>query len=134
MRIRKPTERWFKVPNDEDKAELLIKALTPGERFAIFDAAFKQEVTYESATDDKPTVRQTTDKKADRIETAKAVIKDWKNIFDRDGTPLDCTPENIEKAVNGIEGFMVLVRECMDKLDADLEKEKKGQEKNLPTT
>jgi hypothetical protein len=134
MRIRKPTTRWFKVPGDPDAAEIKIKALAPGDRFKIYDAAFKQEIVYNGPGDGQPSFKQITDKETDRIETAKAVVVDWKNVFDLDDQPLDCTPENIVKAVNGIDGFMAFIRECMTRLDEDLADEKKDQEKNLPTT
>jgi hypothetical protein len=132
MRIRKPTERWFKVPGDPDKAEIKIKALSPKERFRIYDAAFRQELYYEPG-EDKPRIRQTTDKDEDRMLTAKTAIVDWKAVYDIDGKLMDCTPENIASAVNEIDGFMSFVRECMNKLDEDLAAEKVGQEKNLPT-
>ena len=131
MRIRKPTERWFEVPGDPDGASIKIKALSPGERFAIYDKAFKQTITY---TDSGPKVRQDTDTGLDRIETAKAVIVDWKQMYDEKGKLLSCTPGNIVRVVNGIDGFMVFIRDCMKRLDYDLEAEKKDQEKNLPTT
>jgi len=133
MRIRKTTERWFKVPDDPDNAEIKIKALSPGEGFRIYDAAFKQEIVY-GTDNEQPTIRQEIDKEADRMETAKAAVVDWKKVYDRDGKPLDCTPENIEKAVNGIDGFVAFVRECMQRLNDDLAAEKRGQEKNLPPT
>ena len=129
MRIRKPTERWFVVPGDEDKAEIKIKALTPKEKFDIYDAAFNQELYYQPG-DDKPKIKQVTDKKADRLLTAKAAVVDWKHVFDRSGKPMECNAENIVAAVEGIDGFMSFIRECMQKLDADLAAEKGEQEKN----
>ena len=134
MRIRKPTSRWFKVPGDPDNAEIKIKALAPGDRFKIYDAAFNQELVYNGPGDGHPSFKQTTDKEKDRLETAKAAVVDWKNVFDLDDQPLECTPENIVKAVNGIDGFMAFIRECMTRLDEDLADEKKDQEKNLPLT
>jgi hypothetical protein len=81
MRIRKPTARWFKVPGDPDAAEIKIKALTPGERFRIYDAAFRQDVTYNE--DGEPVFTQVTEKDIDREMTAKAAVVDWKNVFRR---------------------------------------------------
>jgi hypothetical protein len=132
MRIRQPTERWFKVPGDPDKAEIKIKTLTPKERFDIYDAAFKQELIYEPG-DERPQIKQITDKSEDRLRTAVAVVADWKNVFDRDDKPMKCTPKNVVAAVEGIEGFMSFIRECMQKLENDLAAEKRGQEKNLPS-
>jgi hypothetical protein len=132
MRIRKPTARWFKVPGDPDAAEIKIKALTPGERFRIYDAAFRQDVTYNE--DGEPVFTQVTEKDIDREMTAKAAVVDWKHVFDKDGTPMKCNPGTVMKAVNGIEGFFTFVRDCMQRLDDDLAKEKKDQEKNLLPT
>jgi hypothetical protein len=103
MRIRKPTARWFKVPGDPDAAEIKIKALTPGERFKIYDAAFRQDVTYNE--DGEPVFTQVTEKDIDREMTAKAAVVDWKNVFDETGAPMKCNPGTVIKAVNGIEGF-----------------------------
>lgn len=131
MRIRKATQRWFKVPGDPDGAEILIKSLTPGERYEIFDKAFTQEIIYVGPDDKNPQFKQINDKSADRMATAQAAVADWRNVFAEDGTtPLECTPENIELAVNGIDGFLSFVRECMRRLDDDIEAEREGQEKN----
>ena len=132
MKIRKPDERWFEV--DGDDAKIKIRALSPGERFKIYDAAYTQEVVYNGATDGSPKLKQVTDKELDRLETAKAVIVDWEHIHDEDDNPMECSPENIVRAVNGIDGFMAFVRECMHTLDDDIANEKRGQEKNLPAT
>ena len=110
MRIQKPTERWFAVPGDPDGAEIKIKTLTPKERFDIYDAAFKQELSY-GPGEERPRIHQITDKAADRLQTAQAAVVDWKNVFDRDDQPLECTPENVVVAVEGIEGFMAFISE-----------------------
>ena len=128
MRIRKPIERWFKVPGDDDNAEIKIRKLTPGELFAIYDATFEQVITYD--TDGMPEMKQVSNKDADRKLTATKAVVDWKNMFDEDGSLMVCNPANIEKAVDGIQGFFAFVRKCMTTLDNDLEKEKKAQEKN----
>jgi len=133
MRITKPTERWFDVPNDPDKARIKIKNLLPGEVSDIFDEVFVQEVEYKK--NDKgefePVFSQVTDKAKDRELTLQKAIVDWENMFDQNDKPLECNPENIIRASREIEGFSILITELREKLAEDIKNELKGQAKNL---
>lgn len=60
---------------------------------------------------------------------AQCVVKSWENVDDRDGTPLECTPENVERvlldlpvlrdaitlATQNFENYLVVEREEMGK-------------------
>ena len=132
MKISKPVERWFDVPDDPDKARLKIKHLSPGERSEIFDQAFKQSVSYTKTDDGKyePLFSQDTDKKADRELTIVKSVVDWENFFDHDDKSLACTPENVLRASKEIEGFNVLINELRAVLEADIKEEQEQQRKN----
>lgn len=131
MKIRRPMERWFEVPNDPDKARIKIKHIIPGDLRKIRDETQTFDVTYEN---DKPIIKQTSDNRADREKLLQMRVVDWENIFDENDAPMKCTPENIIRASNEIEGFDELVIELSNKLSNDIVSEAKAQEKNLLTT
>ena len=135
MRIIKPTERWFDVPNDTDNARLKIKHLTPGETQDIFDKVFVQNVNYKKVKKGKkesfePEFSQQTDKKLDREMTLKMVVVDWQNFFDQDGNDLPFSPDNVVRASREIEGFNILVTELREQLAKDITEERELQIKN----
>ncbi len=136
MRITKPIERWFPIPNDPDKGELCIKQLLPGERAEIFDVAIKQTARYEKKDSGsyEPFFIQETDKKKDRELTLIKTVVGWKNMFDAEGKPLEFNRDNLLRASNEIVGFNECVTEFRNQLNEDIEKEKKEQEKNLSSS
>jgi hypothetical protein len=133
MRISKPKERWFEVPEDPDEARIKIKHLSPGERQDIFDKVFLQEIEYETGEQGKmiPKMKQVTDRKTDREETLVKAVVDWEYFYDENGKPLECNVENIIRASREIEGFAEHVSECRQVLDSDIAEEEKELEKNL---
>lgn len=134
MRIRRPLERWFTIPDeDPEKTEIKIKHLSPGELQDIMDSVIEQEIRYEPADESgkiKPIVLQKNDTKRDRELTLLKRVVDWKNIYDEDGNPLECTPENIIRASREIEGFASFVNKKAEILAKDIKKEAEEQEKN----
>lgn len=133
MRITKPIERWFDVPNDSDKARIKVRQLLPGELTDIFDEVFVQNVNYKKNEKGElePVFSQATDKKKDRELTLTKAVIDWENFFDKEDQPLECNEENILRASREIEGFNILVTELREKLAEDITQERKGQAKNL---
>ena len=133
MRITKPIERWFDVPNDSDKARIKVKRLLPGELTDIFDEVFDQNVSYKKNEKGElePVFSQSTDKKKDRELTLTKAVVGWENFFDKEDQPLRCNEENILRASREIEGFNTLVTELREKLAEDITQERKDQAKNL---
>jgi len=133
MRITKPTERWFDVPDDEDNGKVLVREIPPGDRHDIMDKAFKQSIEYHTGEDGKmtPVMNQTTDRKLDREQTVLKSVLDWKNFYDIDDTTLPFNPENVLKAMREIDGFVEFVNECRMKLEKDISDEETVLEKNL---
>jgi len=137
MRISKVIERWFDVEGDPDKARLKIKHMLPGETQDIFDQVFEQKVDYKKTGKKgklEPTFSQNTNKKLDRELTLSTVVVGWENIFDRDGKPLECTPENVIRASRDIDGFTELVNEFREILAADIKGERENQKKNYQSS
>ena len=134
MRIAKQVERWFTVPNDPDGAKIKMKQLTPGDKADIYDRVFVQRIDYEKDAngDLQPKMSQETNKQLDRELTVQKSIVDWENFFDEDDKELECTPENIIRALEEIEGFNVLISDFRKKLATEIEGEKEKQRKNLP--
>lgn len=132
MHIKKTIERWFDVPNDPDKGELCIRHLQPGEAADIFDKVFTQEIKYKKIKGKfEPDFLQVTNKKLDRELTLTKTVVNWKNFFDKEEKPLDCTPDNIIRASREIEGFNELVTELRERLAEDIKQEEEDQRKNL---
>ena len=136
MRITKPIERWFDVPDDPDKGRLLIKYLSPGEVSDIFDEVIKQVVNYTKGESGnlEPVFSQVTDKKKDRELTLIKSVVGWENVFDQDGKALEFNADNLVRASREIQGFNELVAKFRAKLAKDIDQEKKDQEKNLPSS
>jgi len=133
MRISKVQERWFDVEGDPDKSRLKIKHMLPGETADIFDKVFEQKIDYKKGKKGKlePNFSQNTNKKLDRELTLSTVVVDWENIFDRDGKPMECNPDNVIRASREIDGFSELVNEFREILAADIKEEREEQKKNL---
>ncbi len=127
MRIRRPMERWFPVEGDPDNARIKIRHLLPGDIREIKNEVLTHEIEY---IDKRAVIRQTSDMRADRERLLQKRVVSWENFFDADGSPVDCTPENIIRASNEIDGFDELVDECAKKLAEDIASESKDQEKN----
>jgi hypothetical protein len=136
MRIRRPTERWFPCDNDPDEGSVLIKHLTPGELQDISNEAMPQEYEYDQDEDGKmiPKLKVGFKSGISRELTMIACIKDWKNFFDEEGNPLECTPENITRASREIEGLNDFIVECQNALAESIKEEGTVQEKNLSSS
>jgi len=133
MKITKPTERKFFFENDPDEAWIILRYLNPGERADIFDAVFDQQVEYKKNKESgelEPVFRQSTNKKKDRETTFIKSIVEWGNFFDEDGSVLECTKDNIIRAMREIEGFIQAVQEFRATMESDIAQEREDQEKN----
>lgn len=133
MRISKPIERWFDVPDDPDGARLKIRHLSPGEVADIVDQAVEQKIIYAQTEDGKmvPTYSSTTNRGLDRTMTMQKAVVDWENMFEADGkTKMECTPENVLRASREIGGFVAYVGQFRAKLAEDIDNEKETQRKN----
>lgn len=133
-RITKTEQRWFDFPNDPDKGRVKFKPLTPGELDQITDESFRQDVNYKKGKGGKlePVLKQESDKQAFRELPIIKSIVEWENFFEDCGViPLECTPENIKRAIREIDGFKDWAIECRETLKKDLAKEKEVQAKNL---
>jgi hypothetical protein len=132
MRIKRPEERWFQCVDDPDEGSVLIKHLSPGEIQDITDATMPQKIEY--SPDEKgnmvPEFSITPDRKIERESIMTSAIKDWKNFFDENGNPIECTKENIIRASREIYGFNEFIAECRKILADDVANEMAGQEKN----
>ena len=123
MRIRKPVEQWFEIPDDPDNGKILLKILSPGESARIMDRAFDINVTGNGN-------KTSYDRQIDREMTVKNCILDWKNFFDVDGNELQCTDENKIRAINEIDGFLSFFTECRTDLEKNAIQWVKDHEKN----
>jgi len=132
MRITKSKERWFNVPDDEDKAKVLIRKIPPGEMYNIVDKAFQHKIEYHKDDEGNlsPVMNQITDRKFDREQTVLQSVRGWENFFDQDGTKLAYNAENVLRAIREIDGFVEFVNECRTKLNSDLISEESVLEKN----
>jgi len=129
MRISKEVVRKFMVPKDKDKAWVKIKHLTEKELERLSLSVTNQEIVYGE------------DKKQKSVQSMNlgdisnafyhATIIDWGGFFDDDGKEIKCIPKNIDTFLDRAEGFKDFIVGCKQKLEDDIEKEKRGQEKNL---
>ena len=87
------TERFFKIPGDEDGAEIKILHLKPGEIQRI-EADTSRWVGKSSGEDFSSELEYNPYEQLRRLRLAAVV--GWKNFFGLDGEHLDCTPKNKE--------------------------------------
>ena len=133
MRITKSEERWFPVPGDPDKGEVLICHLHLGTAAAIFEQTAKSETRYKPTGKDGKLEADTVilnNPAAEAAATMDAVIQDWKNIYGADGELMKCTTENKLAAKAEIPGFYEFINECREVLATDIDAEKAASEKN----
>jgi len=132
MRIRKQTSRWFECVDDPDEGRISIRHIEPGERQDIIDKTMPQRIDYEENDDGDmiPVFSTKQDRKLDRELTMMACVEAWENFFDESGNQLECTHENILRAVSSIEGLFEFVAKCREILTAEIKKEQEVQEKN----
>jgi len=132
MRVTKPRERWFNVPDDPDGAKIKIRAMTPGERQEILDNAFVQEVEYrqDESGEMRPHMKQHTDTKYDREATLKKCVVGWEGIFEADGSVFEFNEQNVVRASKEINGFVEFVNHCSKRIDQDFDDDEKELEKN----
>lgn len=137
MRINKTIERWFPAPDDPDKSEHKIKHLTPGEVLDTVTGATTQETTYlqdEDGGDLVPEMKSHIEPGAIQKDQFLRALRDWKNMFDDEGAPMECTEENKIRAMRDIDGYLPFVTECRERLAVDVEKEKEARIKNLSSS
>lgn len=119
--LSKVIKKWFPVPDDDEKAELLIVHLEPAKIESI-DSAALHVIPGTEEVDMKWQNR--------REGIINAAVIDWKGLFKPNGKPLSCNSTNKIKALNGFEWFDSFVSECRDVLKAEAEERKKATEKN----
>jgi hypothetical protein len=105
MRLATEKKQWFTYPEDPDNAEFEIKDLRAGELNRIIDSAFVQKFEIENSEgDQEPTLRPSIEIK--RVQETEMIviasISNWKNVFDKDGNPVECTTKNKELLVCGM--------------------------------
>ena len=128
---------WRNLTHDEtDPARIHIKALSPAGQDKVQNAmyAINSEVT--DYLGGKPTVTakpEPTIFKAEVLECKLRVDK-FENILDLDGSPMSCTPENVELLANEVEGFIAMVKEGGKEADEIQKLHTQAKEKNLQTS
>ena len=91
------TERWFKIPGDEDGAELKIVHLKPGEVQRI-EAETSRWIGRAQNDDFTSELEYSPYTQMRRLRAASIV--GWKGFFGTDGENLDCTSKNKELFLN----------------------------------
>lgn len=131
MRIPKTTERWFPVKEDKDKAETLIRHLENAEIADIAQAVMSRETRYEDdgAGGMRPVIKQSGIYEQNKAIFCAALIG-WKNVFDDNDKPIECTDENKIWAMRKIDGFVEHIDRSRARLAKDLSKEREKREKN----
>lgn len=129
MRIKKTDARWFSNEADPDKSRVKIKHLTPGELDEINDLSFVQDIEYADGST-APVVKSITKSDIFRELPIQKAVVDWENFFDDDDVPMECTPENVLRAIRLISGFKEFVSERRKILAGDVADDQDEQLKN----
>jgi hypothetical protein len=132
MKLKKPIEEWFPIPDDEDGARVRVKHLSPGDVQDIVDETFK--ISPEFGGDAKGpgdvTVKSSYNQKLEREMTLTRVITGLENFFDEEGKPIERTDENVLLLSRKVEGFNEFVSKCRVKVAEIASKKIEVEEKN----
>ena len=140
-RITKSIERKFFLPNDPDKAWVMIKHLSPGEITDISEKVNISEYNLKKSKDKdpnqtkdvfEPEISMKTNPALDRKLTFKAAITGWGNWYGLDNKKADFTPKNVMLFSREYEGFNEFIAESRETLAKQIKEEKEDQIKNLP--
>jgi len=140
-RITKAVERKFFLPNDPDKAWVLIRNLSPGEILDISEQVNDQTMTFKKSKEKVPNQTKAKDvfepelsskpnPKLDRELTFKAAIIGWGNWYGLDNKKADFTLKNIMMFSRKFDGFNEFITESREALAKQVKEEKEDQVKN----
>jgi len=141
-RITKAVERKFFLPNDPDKAWVMIKNLSPGEIADISEKVNIQTMIFKKSKNKDPNQTKAKDvfepelsskpnPSLDRELTFTKAITGWGNWELEDGKKAAFTPENIMLFSREFDGFNEFIAESRETLIKEIKKEKEDQVKNL---
>jgi len=126
MKLRtKKLEKWISVKDQNDnEAEFLISPMTPKETTSLLKKFTKKEVKQGQVMDD-------IDFYGFKIARLDAVLKDWKNIENEDGSPMVCSRITKETVYNYNPEIIDEVLKQADEIGESLELVRTDEEKNL---
>jgi hypothetical protein len=120
MRIFKERTEWVDIPNDKEGGAFLLKYLNEGDQIGILARSGVE-------ADDSAYAHGL----KSRVANVEARLKDWRNMNDEDGKPLEFNEEN-RTLVSNQKGFTLVFSEMTKQLDLKVEAEREQEEKNLP--
>ena len=129
-------DKWFPLPNDPDKGEILVRHLKQGEVNDIEDRVSRLETVVRRDPDGvaREEMRVVYPKGEDRYLYFCAALRDWKNFFGLDGKPLECTDANKIMMARDDQELVKFVGECRAALAEEAEREQEAARKNSKTS
>jgi len=142
-RITKAIERKFFLPNDPDKAWVMIKNLSPGEISDISEKVNVQTMTFKKSKSIdpnqtkakdvfEPELSAKTNPSLDRELTFEKAITGWGNWELENGKKASFSHANVMLFSREFDGFNEFISESRETLTKGIEQEKEDQLKNLP--
>lgn len=124
---------WFDMPDDLDSTRVCLRVLGIGELKKINKETLSKKVEYKKfgrgGNYQRFEYEDPDDTKRDEL-LWDYCITDWENIFDVDGTALECTLENKVKLMNESVAFAIFVADSLDVLTATQAEKRENEEKN----
>lgn len=138
MKLQKLTSAWFTLEADPDKSSFEIKHLRSGEINQIVEKTYKQRFEFrkDEETDEMiPVPMLEVSKLEEKSLTIIEAVLNWKNVFDEEGVPLDCTTANKERFCKELSEsdfvvFSSFIQDSRKTLADQIDKENKATEKN----
>jgi hypothetical protein len=124
MKLRtKKLESWIKVEFDDEIVEVLVNPLNSKEEMDLM----KKSTKYNWERNQRFEELQPYKWKIERIDS---VIKDWKNVFDENGTAIPCDRAYKELIFLNNPEFINKILEEVDRINEQVKMERESEIKN----
>lgn len=124
---------WFDIPNDPDNASACLRIPGLGALKKINKKTASKKTEYKKLGRGNNYQRFEYDdpdeEKREELIWDYCIV-DWKDIFDADGTKLECTTENKVRLMNGSIVFALFVADSLELLTASQTEKQEDEEKN----
>ena len=117
----------FDFSDDEDSGCIYLRVMSPGKLAEVRDQTFVTKVEYKN--NNRFEYQEIDYETRDRIIWDYCIHK-WQGLTDDEDNAIECNTENKLKLINGHPGFAAFVNSCLDKLNADQDKQAEYLEKN----
>ena len=120
-KVKPEVSDWFDYPDDPYKGRVQVRLVPDGESTLI-----KNRNRVMIFAQDKPAIGMG----EAEIEIIIASVKNWENFFGLEDESLKCTPANVKRMCESVDGFIDFINECLIDLEARAKAKSEAEVKN----